>query len=352
MNIKKLITLTTNFFLLLTLQACGSSNTAQMVSPSVPVYEEPSYETAQCQQMTIRDTRTIRFTYQAAQEETLSYSESNVRYSAFFVSPGAVVQQGELLCELDLEDYPDLLLASEDTLADLKDNLSLLDERLSLSLKRQRIEDTGLTYRERQNAENAVYVRYSQEKTELEDQIHILQERITQYQDMIQKRQIYAPFDGTITYVYTPDAEDFSKSGKDIITVTNASQMLFTAKTEYCSYFQPGVDYTLTVNGEDKIASVVSSDDVGGTVALSLKTPDYTLEDGASGTIELSLEEKEHVLAIPKKALSTINGTSVVYVPGNDGFKTYREVETGIENLTYVEIISGLKEGDEVLLPD
>ena len=83
---------------------------------------------------------------------------------------------------------------------------------------------------------------------------------------------------------------------------------LFTAKTEYCSYFQPDVDYTLTVNGEDKIASVVSSDDVGGTVTLSLKTPDYTLEDGASGTIELSLEEKEHVLAIPKKALSTING--------------------------------------------
>ena len=352
MKIKKLITLTTNIFLLLALQACGSSKSAQMLSPSVPVYEEPSYETALCQEMTLRDTRTIRFTYQAAQEESLSYPESTVRYSAFFVSPGAVVQQGELLCELDLEDYPELLLSSEDTLADLKENLSLLDERLSLSLKRQRLESSGLTYRENQNAEDAIYVRYSQEKTELEDQIHILQERIAQYQDIIHNRQIYAPFDSTITYVYTPDTEDLSQSGKNIITVTNASQMLFTAKTEYSSYFQPDTDYTLTVNDENKLASVVSSDDTANTVALLLKTPDYTLEDGVSGTVELLLEEKEHVLAVPKKALSTINGVSVVYVPGNDGLRTYREVETGIENLSYVEIISGLNEGDEVLLPD
>lgn len=352
MKTKKMMALATNLFFLLTFQACTSSNSSHLVAPAVPVYEEPAYETARCQQMTICDTRTIRFTYQAAQTEALSYSENDIHYSAFFVSPGTTVQEGDLLCELDLENYPDLLSASETTLADLQENRSLIDEHLALSLKRQHIENTNLTYLERQNALDSITLRYSQEKAELEDQIHILKERIVQYQELIQNRQLYAPFDGTITYVYHPDSTELSQTGKKIITLVNTSQMLFTAKTDYSAYFQPDADYTISINGKEKIATVISSDPETGIVALALKIPDYTLEPDIQGVIELLLEEKDLVLGVPKRAISTINGISVVYIRGKDGFRTFQEVKTGIENLSYIEIISGLNEGDEVLLPD
>ncbi|MDY2938965.1 MAG: hypothetical protein SOT28_11795 [Fusicatenibacter sp.] len=360
MKTKKIITAMINLFLLTILQACAPDGTYETGCPNIPVYQEMAYNTALCQRMKICDTRTIRFTYHAAKEETLYYEEEDLHYSAFFVSPGSVVQKGDLLCCLDLENYPDLLSEAMSALEDLSEEQSFLDRQLQLSLRRQAITGTGSTKRERQAAEEAIKLRYEQQKRELEDELHILEERIAAYQSIIQKRQLYAPFDGTVTYVYSPGASDLSKKNQRIVTVTDDSEMLFTAKTEYHSCFQPETEYLLNIAGEDRIATTVfpesesvseSETDIG-TVSLSLKVPDYDLEDGTFGTVQLSLEEKEGVLGIPKKALSLINGRTVVYLLGEDGFRTYREVETGIESSSHVEIISGLNEGDEVLLPD
>lgn len=352
MKRKNLILLVTNIWLLLPLQACTSSVPVQLSLPAVPVYTEPACETAVCRVMNIRDTRTLRFTYQAAREETLFYPENNVHYSAFYVSAGTAVRKGDLLCELDPEDYPDLLLSAQNEIVSLEETLSHLDERLALDLERQQIQHYGSTNTEKQNAKDAVNLRYGQKRQELEDQISILKKRVRQYEDKLYQRQLYAPFDGVVTYVYTPDPDDLSKTSRKIVTVTDSSQMLFTVQTEYCPYFQPDTEFTLTINEESRPAVVISSDPETNMVALSLKTPDYSLKDGTAGTLELSLQEKEQVPCIPKRALSTINGAPVVYVPGEMGFRTYREVETGISNDFYVEIVSGLEEGDVVLLPD
>lgn len=68
---------------------------------------------------------------------------------------------------------------------------------------------------------------------------------------------------------------------------------------------------------------------------------------GMNGTAEIKLESAENVVAVPVNAVSTKNGkTYVTLVDGNK--TTQQEVETGISNDSYIEIKSGLEEGNKV----
>jgi macrolide-specific efflux system membrane fusion protein len=74
-------------------------------------------------------------------------------------------------------------------------------------------------------------------------------------------------------------------------------------------------------------------------------------------TVNASFEvtRKENALTLPSYVVRTQpDGTRVVSLPapaGSDGKPVTREVKTGLENDDSVEIVSGLSEGDKVLLP-
>ena len=58
-------------------------------------------------------------------------------------------------------------------------------------------------------------------------------------------------------------------------------------------------------------------------------------------------------MVIPLEALVEKEGKSSVYVVGADGIVQEREVETGLSNELFVEILSGLEVGEQVILnPD
>ena len=65
-------------------------------------------------------------------------------------------------------------------------------------------------------------------------------------------------------------------------------------------------------------------------------------------TVEILLEPRS-VLAIPSKAVKRDSGRNVVYVPGENG-PEIREVKIGWKSGSWAEVVSGLAEGQEVLL--
>lgn len=88
-------------------------------------------------------------------------------------------------------------------------------------------------------------------------------------------------------------------------------------------------------------------------VKVRISDADDQLLPGMNIDIYIVVEEAENVIAVPSNA---VNRGNTVYVKGNkesdddmapDGFKTV-EVETGISNDSFVEITSGLNEGDIV----
>jgi HlyD family secretion protein len=68
---------------------------------------------------------------------------------------------------------------------------------------------------------------------------------------------------------------------------------------------------------------------------------------GAIVDIEVVMSSRDHVLALPVECLADKNS---VYVVGKDDKLEKRTVETGFQDTFYVEVLSGLNEGEKVVL--
>ena len=75
--------------------------------------------------------------------------------------------------------------------------------------------------------------------------------------------------------------------------------------------------------------------------------PDNPLLAGYSADVEVILDSREHVLRIPTQALRQNNK---VWLLGPDNTLIERQLETGLANWSFTEVISGLKDGDQVLI--
>jgi len=74
------------------------------------------------------------------------------------------------------------------------------------------------------------------------------------------------------------------------------------------------------------------------------------MRSGMTATVTFLISAKENVLQVPAHALRSDDGVKSVLVPDTDGTPREQVVETGISDGRQIEILSGLKEGDKVLV--
>ncbi len=74
------------------------------------------------------------------------------------------------------------------------------------------------------------------------------------------------------------------------------------------------------------------------------------LKPGFNVNLKVILQQKDEALLIPYEALVENDGKDLVYVVGQDGIVAAREVQIGLSNELFMEIVSGLEEGEEVVL--
>ena len=78
------------------------------------------------------------------------------------------------------------------------------------------------------------------------------------------------------------------------------------------------------------------------------EAPGVTLRAGFSATANILIRERKQVLLLPERLVLFENGKRLVEVP--DGEKTKKvEVKTGLSDGLNIEILEGLKEGDEIV---
>ncbi len=125
---------------------------------------------------------------------------------------------------------------------------------------------------------------------------------------------------------------DLDVSEKDIVQIKKGQK----AYLEVSSV--PGKKF----EGEVKIVNL-AADAMTKTfkVRTEFENPDLLLKPGTFGTVTIVTDSKKDVLAIKKGGLLE-NSVFVV----ENGIAKKRNVKTGIENITHVEIIEGLKEGE------
>ncbi|MDP4089531.1 MAG: hypothetical protein Q8930_09715 [Bacillota bacterium] len=231
-------------------------------------------------------------------------------------------------------------------------------------LKRQyKLQLDQLTYERIQNNLNNA----TDDKTKLDLNLQLEQQNINiqmdkidaeEAQKSIDRSQLKASISGTVTYI-TEDLNpgDRITPNKNIITIAdpNTLELLYTGNDG--DKFNIGAKVDVDYNGKKYAGEVVkdgpnvpadASQTAKKGIKMKLDSGPADVVMGDQAYITLVLQKKENVIVIPSSELRKADGRKYVEML-DKGLRVQRNVETGLENATEVEIVNGLNEGEKIL---
>ncbi|MBO5165174.1 MAG: biotin/lipoyl-binding protein [Lachnospiraceae bacterium] len=357
----------TSFILLLSLllvqTACGHAEEEDKLIIADSEAEETVYSLVVATIGDVIDTESIRCTYVQVNDEEISFPVSGKVVAAVYVASGEEVQKGQLLAELMNEGVAEEIKELEYT---IERNQILLEQ--SVADEEDELYGRWLQFQYKSNlseaaieaweADNeAIEQRYEYLREDYNDAIYAAQLRLEELNEEVAQGRIYAGMSGTVSYV-KPDLEG-SVSVKDetVIKIIDGSECVFESESvEYADCFTEDMQaefLIVTDSGAmqchlkpfemeswgERLYFVVAEDDMELNVGV-----------GNAGTLKVITAQKTQVLTIPARAVHVADGKSYVYVVGEDNMREVKWIETGMYGDSMVEILSGLNEGEKVIL--
>jgi HlyD family secretion protein len=103
-----------------------------------------------------------------------------------------------------------------------------------------------------------------------------------------------------------------------------------------------------TFNGRiARVAPVLDPATRTAPIEIEIPNPGYRLKPGMYARITLTVEERKNVLVAPKNAVIDFENKRGVWMPTDETRAKFVPVELGIEGTETIEILSGLREGDQ-----
>jgi RND family efflux transporter MFP subunit len=85
---------------------------------------------------------------------------------------------------------------------------------------------------------------------------------------------------------------------------------------------------------------------------VDVPNPQRLLVPGLYAEADLQLDRKENIASVPIQALSHAGGRTSVFIVGANGTLEQRPVEIGLQTSSDAEVVSGLNEGEQVVVSD
>lgn len=347
----------------LLLSACGilPKEEALQKAPLIQNYQQDTWKLAYVQRGDMVLSQTVICTYVPVQTETLSFSVGGVSVDEVFVAVGDQVQEGQLLAQLDITGVQESIEDCNRKIEKLQLQIAAVEENRRLALERETILLAGSSEEALASALQKLQTQYDLQRQPLQDDLDITQMQLEEYQQQLLSRQLRAGISGTVTYLRPVGKGDYVTAGERMIVIEDSTSSTFRTDSRHWARFKPGQEYVITVDEEEYTAVVVSETDIGlpetekveGTYAFTyfrLKEQAAQLEDGDRGVLTLVLDSREDVLMIPESAVTRTKNKTVVYYQDANGLKAYKTVEVGLVASDMIEIISGLAEGECVIV--
>lgn len=206
----------------------------------------------------------------------------------------------------------------------------------------------------------------AEQKTALrEKQLALEQARITLElkQKAYEKYQARASVDGTVVELNVEAGKDLpSDKAAVVITGTGSLKMVVKVDEIDIPYVKVGqhADVYANAYGDRKFPAIVTRVAEKGKIdgstvyfetELTIQEPG-PLKAGMTGDADILAEQRQNVLRLPIDAVNMVDtgsGTVMVKLKGK-AEPEMRPVKTGIETDEYIEIIDGVKEGEEIIL--
>lgn len=315
-----------------------------------------------------------------------------------YVQDGAQVKKGDLLFELDTTNLENEIKKAELELQQAEqDYNAALNQKNSQASSQNSIPNNGQNQVGSANNIASLELKVQQARLNLDS----LKAKLNDY-------KIYAPDDGIITFgsssqgpnsqggnlsslgisgnnsgtssSQTPAEGDYVNNGQVLATLLNTSSMLITVPVDEVDVnkLQVGQGATITFDAlpDKKFTGTIKEIAVQGNSQNGVTTFDVTvsidnpegIKPGMTANVEILVASKDNALLLPVEAVIERQGKKFVLVPDESGNaapatsgtgqnnsrqsgRRMVPVETGLYNESLIEITSGLKEGDTVIIP-
>lgn len=172
---------------------------------------------------------------------------------------------------------------------------------------------------------------------------------------------IISPIEGTVVNKYVKDG-DYVTPGTPVVAIANMGSLLLRATVDEVDVGRLKVGQKATVTFDSlpgrtyqgTVSKISLAGRRQGDIALFEVLVELKEWEGVrlamTGNISIIYGEKDNVLYLPNEVIYVRAGKKVVNVLDEKGEITYKKIETGLKNENFTEVVSGLEEGEKVLM--
>ncbi|MBQ8964943.1 efflux RND transporter periplasmic adaptor subunit [Ruminococcus sp.] len=305
---------------------------------------EVSYTTVTAKRKDIEKKLTATGTVTAERQYDLSYEKQNGVISEFYIRAGDHVAEGDPICEIDTTDLDDQIAEKE---------LYLQKARLNVDM----IWESGGT----QAQIDSAYV-----------DVQLIERELNKLKENKEGAVLRSPIDGVVSQLADVRAGDSVSSGQTVATVIDTSALYIAVQPDDLTKFPVDTKVQIRINKDyydgvvfmdpptlaDYQAEVKASHDKEDKTGISYEADTIYVRFegdipadalGQLADVILVLDKSENAVVISNNLIKKVDGEKVVYVLKN-GEKVAVPVEIGLTTGSQSEILSGVEEGDELVL--
>lgn len=298
-----------------------------------------------------------------------------------YIRLGQPVKKDELIAEIDSTTQLDKLNTSKAQLESAKAELAA--QKIALQTAQQDYQRKLTLYQaeagskeEMEQSKNALKQAQANVETK-QFQIKQLQINVNTVQTELGYTQIRAPLSGTVVSLPVEAGQtiNFAQTTPLIATIANLDKMeirMQIAEGDYTKLkvgmpvrFSTLADPKIKLNGKiQKIDPALisltkgtydnKSENANSAVfyyaRMTVDNKERKLSIGMTTQNDIIIHQKNNVIMIPKTTVMSENETSSVFVYTPNKKTEKRQVKTGVSDFNHIEIISGLKAGEKILM--
>lgn len=278
----------------------------------------------------------------------------------------------------DLQDQISALSAKEEKLAALREQIrqtqesletaqyDLETQRLSLETLNSDYEQESQRQQENQNTQNqldaltAAGLNSAVQNAQAE--VDRLREELAQANALLDIPALTAKVDGIVTRVDYTEGENVP-AGRSIVTIGDSGEKCVVTQISQTDIGSVEVGQTVEMQfladpdvtrtgrvAEKSLIPTEGGDGVSYKVTITFDEEQTELMEGMTCSVKFILKRVENVLTLANKVITIQDGRQMVTVQLPDGSREEREIKTGFSDGRVTEIISGLSEGETVVV--
>lgn len=323
------------------------------------VVSESVYKLTPVTRGTVQQPLVIDCNYSQTVEIDLRFAVDQLLITDVYVKRGDIVEKGQLLASVDVENLEKQIRELEHELARVNLKLQQLTESLNFDLEQADIlysytpmsDDDKKALKEQKKSIEESY------KTPLEDTIDSVEmtsKRLENAVQYLQNGNLYAPMDGVVNYLKNDMEGSTTDKEEKVASLYDADSCMFiSVDVEAAPYLDPQEEYSIVCglgkSQKEYLVTPVYQETWGENIYFQLLDEEYDPNIIKSGKITIITDVAEHVLCVDREAVHTSGERYYVYLLDEEGIRRMQFVKTGLWGTDMVEIQEGLEEGQYVI---